>query len=77
MTQRELYRAVARATGETVDTVAELGFGLADPRFVRHDPEPYDFHDVDLEDKAIDWDQHELERNVPLVPVRWRQPVLV
>ncbi len=40
MTQTELNRAVARATGETVCTVAQMGFGIADPAIVCHDPEP-------------------------------------
>ena len=42
MTQNDLNRAVAHATGETVRTIARLGFGIADPLLVRHDPEPYD-----------------------------------
>ena len=42
MTQAEVNRAVARATGETVRTIARLGFGIADPLFVQHDPEPCD-----------------------------------
>ncbi len=34
MNQRDLNRAVARATGETVDRIARLGFSLVpDPRF--------------------------------------------
>jgi hypothetical protein len=31
MTQRELNRAVARATGETIETIQRVGFLLADP----------------------------------------------
>ena len=30
MTQRDLNRAVARATGETVDTIEQMGFGPLD-----------------------------------------------
>ena len=40
MTQAEVNRAVARATGETVRTIAQLGFGIADQDVVDHDPEP-------------------------------------
>jgi len=72
MTQNELNRAVARSTGETVRSVAELGFGLADPDRVNFDPEP-----SDVDGMIIDWDEHELQRNVPLVAQHWRQPALV
>ena len=37
MTQSDLNRAVARATGETVRTIAELGFSLVDPVAVDDD----------------------------------------
>ncbi len=62
MTQCQLNRAVAKATGEPVGTIDQMGFSIADPRQVCHDPEPSDF-----EDKIIDWDRHELVRNVPLI----------
>ena len=51
MTQYEIDRAVADATGETIAEVKHLGFGLADPDVVNFDPEPQD-----LESKFIDWD---------------------
>jgi hypothetical protein len=51
MTQTELNRAVARATGESPCTIAQLGFSVADPDVVDYDPEPYD-----LEEKFLDWD---------------------
>ncbi len=51
MTQNDLNRAVARATGETVCTVANRGFGIADPDIVTFDPEP-----SDIESKTVDWD---------------------
>jgi hypothetical protein len=50
VTQRQLNRAVARATGEHVSTIRSMGFGLADPAMVRHDPEPG--HGPQM----IDWD---------------------
>ena len=40
MTQAQLDRAVARATGEPISNVVRRGFSLADPIRVRYDPEP-------------------------------------
>ena len=40
MTQTQLSRAVACATGESLCFVRSLGFGLANPLRVRFDPEP-------------------------------------
>jgi hypothetical protein len=57
MTQSELNRAVARATGECLQTVSDLGFGLADPLEVDYDPEP-----SDPVDKFLDWDAVDAER---------------
>ena len=73
MTQAELNRAVAQATGETVTTIRELGFGLADPDEVSHDPQP-----CDLDVEAIDWDAYDAHRHIPAFPQpSRRQPVLV
>jgi hypothetical protein len=72
MTQCQLNRAVAKATGENIGTIHHMGFSIADPRQVCHDPEPSDF-----EEKIIDWDRHDRRRNVPMVPQRSRQTVLV
>ena len=72
MTQYQLNRAVAKATGENIGTIHHMGFSIADPRQVCHDPEPSDF-----EDRIIDWDRHDRRRNVPIVPQRSRQAVLV
>ena len=60
MKQSELNRAVARATGENLRVISQLGFSLADPVSVQHDPEP-----CDIEDMIVDWDALELQRNVP------------
>jgi hypothetical protein len=62
MTQSELNRAVATATGETACTISELGFSIADPDEVDFDPEPYD-----LKPQTVDWDELALRRNTPLV----------
>ena len=35
MNQSQLDRAVARATGETLDTISRLGFSIADPKSAR------------------------------------------
>ena len=62
MTQRELNRAVAQATGETVAEINHRGFvPLTDIPFER-----------DPEDCIIDWDEAELLRNVALVEQRQR-----
>jgi len=66
MTQAELNRAVAGATGETISTITQMGFCLADPDVVHFDPEPCDF-DVDMETKILDWDQLDTDRRMPLV----------
>ena len=58
MRQADINRAVARATGESVRTVSELGFSLVDPCCVDHDPEP-----CHIEDLIVDWDQLELQRS--------------
>jgi hypothetical protein len=40
MSQHEIDAAVAAATGESLATIHDLGFGLADPLEVNYDPEP-------------------------------------
>ncbi|MBA4017583.1 MAG: hypothetical protein C0483_10460 [Pirellula sp.] len=58
MTQSELDRAVARATGDSVATVRHLGFQLEDVF-------PDDFDDLDIDEEALeegplvfDWDDY-------------------
>ena len=63
MTQSEINCAVATATGETLCTISELGFSIADPDVVDFDPEP-----CDLVPQTVDWDELALHRNTPLVP---------
>jgi hypothetical protein len=60
MTQRELNRKVARATGESVEMIERRGFGLLGPLPVERDP------------LVIDWDEHDDLRRVALVPRRGR-----
>jgi hypothetical protein len=50
MTQRDLNRAVARATGESADTIARMGFQLASSEGDLFD------QDSDLGPQTIDWD---------------------
>jgi len=76
MTQRQLNRAVAKATGESVGTIHQMGFSIADPRQVCHDPEPSDPGDIrEIEDRIVDWDRYDRRRNVPMVPQRSRRAV--
>jgi hypothetical protein len=49
MTQAELNRAVAHATGETVETVRHMGFTLLTPT-------------VELGPHIVDWDELDAER---------------
>jgi hypothetical protein len=55
MTQSDLNQAVADVTGESVTEIKHLGFSLADPLAVGHDPEPYYL-------RYVDWDQVDTER---------------
>ena len=71
MTQNDLNRAVARATGETVRTIAHRGFGIADPDIVAFDPEPSDF-----ESKTVDWDALDAGRPGVFSQRHRREPVL-
>ena len=49
MTQAQLNRAVASATGETISEIRRMGFGIADPEAVAFDPAPE-------EGRYVDWD---------------------
>jgi hypothetical protein len=51
MSQQELERELARATGEDLRTIRRRGFQLMTPLSV-YDPEP-----DDLESQVYDWDQ--------------------
>jgi hypothetical protein len=64
MTQRELNRAVAEATGEDLREVRRRGFSIADPVDLDFDPEPNC-----IRPKAVDWDLLEAER-LGLFPAR-------
>ena len=57
MTQSEIDNAVAAMTGETLCTVQQRGFGIADPPDVNFDPEPYDRPPL-----LVDWDDVDAQR---------------
>lgn len=53
MSQAQLYRAVARATGEDLATISRLGFVVLTRRPVEQDRKPL----------VIDWDEHDAARS--------------
>jgi hypothetical protein len=56
MTQREIIKSVAQATGELEALVDQLGFHLADPLDVNFDPEPRQAQTLDWDTMApADW----------------------
>ena len=57
MKQADLDRAVARATGESVFTIQQRGFLLADADH-EFDPEPAEY-----EPNVIDWDELDAQRH--------------
>ena len=57
MTQAQLNREVARATGESVHEISRRGFGPADLESVAFDPEPLE---TEIE-KYLDWDSVNVE----------------
>jgi hypothetical protein len=72
MTHHELNLAVARATGESLQTIRRRGFSLADPDVADCDPEP-----CDIEEKVLDWDAVQSKRRISLFPQRSRRAALV
>ncbi|MGE3410521.1 MAG: hypothetical protein AB7I37_27320 [Pirellulales bacterium] len=61
MRTRQLYQAVARATGEPISTIKRLGFLLADPAV-----EVPDADHEQLGPYVIDWDQLQADRDATL-----------
>jgi hypothetical protein len=57
MNQSQLDRAVARATGESRETINQMGFSIADPESVHYDPEP-----SRRSPQIVDWDELEARR---------------
>ena len=58
MNQQELNREVARKTGESVRTIASLGFQEEEP----------EYHELDREPLVVDWDQLEAARDRRWLP---------
>lgn len=63
MTQAQLDRAVARATGESLHTVNAMGFG------------PLAGNSVEQEPQTVDWDELDTQR-YSVFPQRMRQTAL-
>ena len=57
MNQSQLNRAVARATGDSLDTIHRLGFSIADPESVQYDPEP-----SSRRPQVVNWDDLDARR---------------
>ena len=60
MNQRELYRQIARATGDSIETISGMGFVL--DQHVEPEREP----------QTIDWDEHDAASRLRFVPQRPR-----
>lgn len=60
MSQRDLNRAISEATGEDIATIAGMGF-------VELTPFP-----IEREPLTMDWDEHDLDHNVAVIPQRRR-----
>ncbi len=61
MSQRDLNRAISKATGESIDMIAGMGF-------VELTPIPFE-----REPLIVDWDEPDLEHNVAVIPQRRRR----
>lgn len=61
MSQHDLNREISRATGESVSTIANMGF-------VELRPSPYEHEPL-----TMDWDKHDAEQNVAVIPQRRRR----
>ena len=61
MSQHELNREISRVTGESVSTIAGMGFVELRPIPFEHEP------------LTMDWDEHDAERTVAVIPQRRRR----
>jgi hypothetical protein len=59
MTKRDVHRAVARVTGESLHTIHQFGFSL-----VLADDAPGDADYVEASPQIVDWDQLEADRRM-------------
>ncbi len=76
MSQNRIDRMVAAATGESLAEIRRRGISLADPWTVHHDPEE-DRNDIDIDfdDRIVDWDTVQADRQVSIRPKRKRRRV--
>jgi hypothetical protein len=70
MTQNDLNREVAQATGETISTIKHLGFLLDDPS-----SHPPNTDSADLGTQTIDWDDLDVQRSQSSSGREHREPV--
>jgi hypothetical protein len=56
MSERDLYRQIARATGESMNTISSMGFVL----------NPSD--EMERPPQVVDWDELHASRRVPVIP---------
>ena len=61
MSQRDLNRQISQATGEDIATIAGMGFVELTPFLIERVP------------LVGDWDEHDLEHNVAVIPQRRRR----
>lgn len=62
MTQQQLDRLVAHATGEDLGEIRHRGFSIADLSRPLYDPEP-----DNVSPQQIDWDEADRRRNVAFI----------
>ena len=62
MTQKQLDREVADATGETINDIQQHGFSLIQPDNDDFDRDWFDWNEYPPQ--VIDWDQYDLERSI-------------
>lgn len=61
MSQRDLNRQISKVTGESIETISGMGF-------VELRPVPFE-----REPLTMDWDEHDLDHNVAVIPQRRRK----
>ena len=71
MTQTELNRRVAQATGEDLRTIARHGFSVADPATASYDPEPSRKRPC-----VVDWDRLQAQRTALFARRQRRESLL-
>ena len=70
MSQRDLNRAIAQATGEDISMIAGMGF--VELTAIPIEREPH-IMDIESEPHIMNWDDYDLEVNVAVIPQRRRR----